>query len=77
MNPKLPPLSEREIYALSHPDAPDFESEMASKSWFDPNYKRPMTTPFEQIGLVRNKATNNLLNPLFQLVDDVIEDPSK
>ena len=45
MNPKLPPLSDREIYAMSHPDSPDFESEMASKSWFDPNYKRPIVTP--------------------------------
>lgn len=65
MNPKLPPLSEREIYALSHPDAPDFESEMASKSWFDPNYKRPTVTPVVPF------------NPLFQLVDDVIEELSK
>lgn len=44
-NPQLPPLSDREIYALSHPNSPDFESEAMSKSWFDPNYKRPTVTP--------------------------------
>lgn len=45
MNPKLPPLSDREIYAMSHPSSPDFESEIMQKSWFDPNYKRPTVTP--------------------------------
>lgn len=44
-NPHLPPLSAREIYALSHPNSPDFESEMMQKSWMDPNYKKPTVTP--------------------------------
>lgn len=47
-NPQLPGLSDREIYAMSHPDSPDFESEMMQKSWYkDPmdGYKRPTTTP--------------------------------
>jgi len=47
-NPQLPPLSDREIYALSHPDSPDFESQMMQQSWYkDPmdGYKRPMVTP--------------------------------
>jgi hypothetical protein len=70
MNQKLPPLSDREIYAMSHPDAPDFESEAMSKSWFDPNYKRPMTTPLEQAGLVRTKATTNLFGSMFDFIED-------
>ena len=33
--PMLPALSQREIYALSHPQAPDFESEMMVKSFYE------------------------------------------
>ena len=56
--PQLPPLSEREIYALSHPSDPDFESEAWVKSWCAhmQSYKRPRVSPV-------------LSDPLCKLID--------
>lgn len=51
-NPKLPSLSDREIYALSHPNSPDFESEMMQKSWYDPK-KAPQKNQFEPFDVRR------------------------
>ena len=53
-NPHLPGLSDREIYAMSHPDSPDFESEAYAKSWCENFGKpkrlsaRPVMNPFGQ-----------------------------
>ena len=47
---ELPGLSSREIYALSHPNSPDFESEMMAKSWSMKPKRlaaRPVANPFD------------------------------